>query len=100
MAAGHLPDSRRLDRDRWQHCGDWPLRVDRARGDMVAELDRLAGGGDISPMFGSLELRCSPVDFSASAAALNGRAMVYHSALPQRTAAGWFIAYARGRNDI
>ncbi len=100
MAAGRLPDSLRLNRDLGLHCGDWPLRIDRARGELIAELDRMAGDADISAMFDLPGLRRSLADFSVSAADLDDDAMLYQSALPQAIAAGRFIAYAKGRNDI
>ncbi len=98
MAAERLPDALRLNRDLGLHHGDWPLRVDRAREELIAELDRMAADDDISAMFDLPGLRRSLVDFSPASG--DGDAMLYQSALPLVIAAGRFIAYAKGRNDI
>lgn len=102
MAAGRLPEEMRLNRDTGLHNGDWALRIDRARDELVAELDRMAGDDDIAALFDLPGLRSSLVEFSAAAAptATSADAMLYQSALPLVIAAGRFIAYAKGRNDI
>lgn len=97
MAAGHLPDELRLNRELGQHHGDWPLRIDQARDELLAELDRMTGDSDISAMFDLPGLRRSLEDFSAGG---NEDAILYQCALPTVIAAGRFIAYAKGRNDI
>jgi asparagine synthase (glutamine-hydrolysing) len=100
MAAGRLPDELRLQRERGLDHADWPLRIDRARGELIAELDRMAGDGDISAMFDLPGLRRSLEGFSPGSADAAGDAMLFQSALPLVIAAGRFIAYAKGRNDI
>jgi asparagine synthase (glutamine-hydrolysing) len=99
MAAGRLPDELRLQRERGLDHADWPLRIDRARGELIAELDRMAGDDDISAMFDLPGLRRSLEEFAPGNAAA-GDAIVLQCALPQVIAAGRFIAYAKGRNDI
>lgn len=100
MAAGRVPDELRLNRDIGLHHGDWPLRIDKARGELLAELDRMADDSDISAVFDLPGLRRSLERFSAANHDGEGDAMLYQSALPQVIAAGRFIAYAKGRNDI
>ena len=104
MAAGRLPDELRLNRDLGLHHGDWPLRIGRARGELIAELDRMAGDDDIAAMFDLPGLRRSLEDFAGPGAgpgvAGDGAGMMYHSALSLAIAGGRFIAYAKGRNDI
>ena len=100
MGAGRLPDALRLNRDLGLHNGDWPLRIDRARSDLIAELDRMAGDADISAMFDLPGLRRSLETFAPDGAGVDSDAMLFVSALPLVIAAGRFIAYAKGRNDI
>ncbi len=99
MAAGRLPDELRLNRDLGQHHGDWALRIGRARSELIAELDRMAGDEDIAAMFDLPGLRRSLEDFPGVGTASDG-GMVYQSALSLAIAGGRFIAYAKGRNDI
>lgn len=100
MAAGRLPEELRLNRDLGLHDGDWSLRIGRARGELIAELDRMAGDDDIAALFDLPGLRRSLQDFPGSGADTNDARMLYQSALSLAIAGGRFIAYAKGRNDI
>lgn len=100
MAVGRLPDDLRLNRDIGLHNGDWALRIGRARSELIAELDRMAGDDDIAAMFDLPGLRRSLEELSSQGANAEAEAMLYPSALPLAISAGRFIAYAKGRNDI
>ena len=98
MAEGRLPDELRLNRDVGLHYADWPLRVDRARAELIEELDRMAADEDIAAMFDLAGLRRSLVEFAVPDSGDGSTALL--TALPLTIAAGRFIAYVKGRNDI
>jgi hypothetical protein len=96
MAVGRLPDALRCNRDIGLHHPDWPARILRARDDLIEELDRMTGDADIAAMFDLALLRRRLVEFSAP----DDSGIIFQTALPLAIAAGRFIAYAKGRNDI
>jgi asparagine synthase (glutamine-hydrolysing) len=100
MGAGRLPEELRLNRDIGLHHGDWPSRIGRARAELIAELDRMAGDDDIAAMFDLPGLRRGLENFSLADTGQDANGMLFQSALPLAIAGGRFIAYAKGRNDI
>jgi len=100
MAAGRLPEAQRLNTDIGQHHGDWPLRVGRARDELIEELDRMTGDDDIAAMFDLAGLRRSLEDFSPGDADADDASIPNRTALVLAIGGGRFIAYAKGRNDI
>ena len=100
MAAGRLPEEQRLNTDIGEHNGDWPLQVGRARGELIEELDRMAGDDDIAAVFDLPRLRRELEEFSAGDSGANDAPVPSQFALSLAIAGGRFIAYAKGRNDI
>jgi asparagine synthase (glutamine-hydrolysing) len=100
MAAGRLPEDLRLNRDLGLHYADWHLRIGRVRGELIDELDRMAQDEDIAALIDLPGLRRLLVDFPAAQDVDDAAGDPYKSALPLGIAAGRFIAYAKGRNDI
>lgn len=100
MARGRLPEEQRLNRDIGQHNVDWQLRIGRARSELLDELERMASDPDIAAMVDLPSLRSLLEDFPDAECDDPSVALPYQTALPIAIAAGRFIAYAKGRNDI
>ena len=100
MARGRLPEEQRLNLDYGQHNVDWQPRIGRARGELLDELERMAGDPDIAAMIDLPRLRSMLEDFPEAGCDDPSVSLPYKTALPIAIAAGRFIAYAKGRNDI
>ncbi len=100
MARGRLPEEQRLNRDIGQHNVDWQLRIGRARHALLDELELMASDPDIAAMVDLPRLQALLKDFPAAGCNDPSVALPYQTALPIAMAAGRFIAYAKGRNDI
>ena len=100
MARGRLPEEQRLNREMGMHHVDWQRRIARAAPELRDELKRMADDSDIAALVDLPRLErlidgiaeAEPGDFAV--------ALPYITALPIGIAAGRFIAYAKGRNDI
>lgn len=100
MARDRLPEAQRENRKMGLHHVDWQRRIARAAPELRDELARMAGDPEIAALVDLPRLQrlldgiadADPGDFAA--------ALPYITALPIGLAAGRFIAYAKGRNDI
>lgn len=100
MAAGRLPDEQRLNPAIGAHDLDWHLRIGRVRGELIDELDRMAGDPDIAAMIDLPRLRGLLTEFPEEDTSDLAVALPYLTALPMAMSAARFVAYAKGRNDI
>jgi asparagine synthase (glutamine-hydrolysing) len=100
MARGRLPEALRVNRNFGAHNPDWQTRQAPAAAALADELERMSSDPDIAglidlPRMQALARALPGLDPGDHAARLP-----YVTALPIAIAAGRFIAYTKGRNDI
>ncbi len=100
MAEGRLPEAQRLDRGQGWQDADWHVRLGRARGELLDEIERMEADEDIAAMVDLPALRALLADFPDQPPSELFGATPYKMAIARGINAGRFIAYAKGRNDI
>ena len=101
MGRGRLPEAQRSNRDYGQQFVDWRQRIGRSRDELLAELERMTSDADIAAVVDLPRLQKLLQELPAAGPRYDAaEALPYQTALPLGMAAGRFIAYAKGRNDI
>ncbi len=101
MGRGRLPEAQRTDRGYGQQYVDWQPRLARARGDLLAEIDLMWNDADIAAVVDLPRIKRLLEDLPELHSHYDPQvALPYQTVLPLGLAAGRFIAWAKGRNDL
>ena len=101
MGRSRLPEAQRTNHDYGKQYVDTLLRIGRVRDELLAELERMTGDPDIAAVVDLPKLQKLLHELPAAGPHYDAaEALPYQTALPLGMAAGRFIAYAKGRNDI
>jgi asparagine synthase (glutamine-hydrolysing) len=101
MARGRLPEAQRINRDYGKQYVDTLARIGRVRDELLAELERMTEDADIAAVVDLPRLQQLLREFPAAGPHYDpAEVLPYQTILPLGIAAGRFIAFAKGRNDL
>ncbi len=100
MARGRLPEAQRLCRDTGAHNPDWHARQLPGAAAVADELERMASDPDIAALIDLPRMQALARALPGLDPADHAARLPYVTALPIAIAAGRFIAWSKGRNDI
>ena len=100
LALGRLPEAQRLNRRYGRHDPDWHARLGPRRGELLAEIERIAGAPELAEMLDIARMRRALEDWPSETPLDPEEWMPRELGVPRALIAARFVRFVTGRNDL